>query len=311
MINQFTSCEQLAEYRQWLRAEHDPNRTCVTVCGGTGCRANVSLDVAAAFRQALQENGDPRKIDLRVTGCLGFCEKGPIVTIRPQGLIYTKVTPADVAEIVQKTLIRGEEIGRLFVKDPQTGKPVRTREEIPFYRNQTPVLFGANFELDPTSIDDYIRIGGYTALVKALTTMVPEEIVEEVTRSGLRGRGGAGFPTGAKWASCRKAEGDLEVRDLQRRRGGPRCVCQPQPHGRQPAQRHRGHDHRRLCHWGPRGLRVREDRVSPGRGVDAQSDCRRTEQGTSRRQHPRHGPQLRRLDQPGRGRVCLRRIDGA
>jgi NADH-quinone oxidoreductase subunit F len=178
------------------------------VCGGTGCRACQGLDVAAAFRKAFQEQALEGKVDLRVTGCLGFCEKGPVVTIRPKGLIYVKVTAADAAEIVNKTVLRDEEVERLFLKDPKTGKRQRTREEIAFYKNQTPVIFGANFELDPQSIDDYLYSGGYTALVKALTTLKPEQIIEEVTRSGLRGRGGAGFPAGVKWASCRKVQGN-------------------------------------------------------------------------------------------------------
>ncbi len=113
--------------------------------------------------------------------------------------------------------------------------PCARKDEIPFYKNQTPVLFGANFELDPTSIDDYIRIGGYTALVKALTTMKPEEIIEEVTKSGLRGRGGAGFPTGPKWASCRKAEGDLKYVICNADEGDPgayanRSLMEGNPH---------------------------------------------------------------------------------
>ena len=235
MTSKLKTCEQLTEYRDWLLSQHDPKRPCATVCGGTGCRANVSLDVVAALRQAFQENGLEQKADLRVTGCLGFCEKGPIVTVRPKGLIYVKVKPADAAEIVEKTLVRGEEVERLFTKDPQTGKRLRTKEEIPFYSNQTPVLFGANFELDPTSIDDYIRIGGYTALVKALTAMQPDEIVEEVTKSGLRGRGGAGFPTGMKWASCRKAEGDLKYVVCNADEGDPgayanRSLMEGNPH---------------------------------------------------------------------------------
>ena len=94
----------------------------------------------------------------------------------------------------------------MFIKDPKTKKRLRTREEIPFYKHQMPVIFGANFDLDPQSIDDYLYAGGYTALVKALSIMKPEQIIEEVTKSGLRGRGGAGFPTGPKWASCRKVE---------------------------------------------------------------------------------------------------------
>jgi NADH-quinone oxidoreductase subunit F len=206
MATKLTSCEELAAYRKTLAAKRDPNRTCVTVCGGTGCRACQGLDVAAAFRKAFQEHALEGKVDLRVTGCLGFCEHGPVVTLRPKGLIYVKVTAADAKEIVEKTVLRGEEIERLFIKDPKTKKRLRTREEIPFYKHQMPVIFGANFDLDPQSIDDYLYSGGYTALVKALSTMKPEQIIEEVTKSGLRGRGGAGYPTGPKWTSCRKVE---------------------------------------------------------------------------------------------------------
>ena len=208
MATKLTSCDELTAYRKSLTAKRDPNRTCVTVCGGTGCRACQGLDVAAAFRKAFQEQALEGKVDLRVTGCLGFCEHGPVVTLRPKGLIYVKVTAADAKEIVEKTLLKGEEIERLFIKDPQTKKRMRTREEIPFYKHQMPVIFGANFDLDPQSIDDYLYSGGYTALVKALTAMTPEQIIDEVTKSGLRGRGGAGFPTGSKWASCRKVEGN-------------------------------------------------------------------------------------------------------
>ena len=120
MATKLTSCEELAAYRKMLGAKRDPNRTCVTVCGGTGCRACQGLDVAAAFRKAFQEHALEGKVDLRVTGCLGFCEHGPVVTLRPKGLIYVKVTAADAKEIVEKTVLRGEEIERLFIKDPQT-----------------------------------------------------------------------------------------------------------------------------------------------------------------------------------------------
>jgi NADH:ubiquinone oxidoreductase subunit F (NADH-binding)/(2Fe-2S) ferredoxin/Pyruvate/2-oxoacid:ferredoxin oxidoreductase delta subunit len=208
MTSRLASLGDLAEYRKQLVAQHDPARLCVTICGGTGCRASDSLDVAAALRDAIDKAGLEEKVDLRLTGCLGFCEKGPIITIRPTGLIYVRVKPADAADIVERTLVAGEGVERLFLKDPETGESQRTREEIPFYRNQMPVLFGANFEIDPTSIDDYIRIGGYSALAKALSAMRPEEIIEQVTRSGLRGRGGAGFPAGLKWAACRRAAGD-------------------------------------------------------------------------------------------------------
>ncbi len=234
-MDKLTSCDQLTAYRETLRARHDPARLCVTVCGGTGCRAIESQAVLAAFRKALPEHGLEDKVDLKITGCLGFCEKGPIVTIRPKRSIYVKVTPNDVPEIVEKTLIRGEEIDRLFPQDPQTGERLRTKEEIPFYRHQTPVIFGANFELDPTNIDDYIRIGGYTAMVKALTTMTPEGVIAEVTKSALRGRGGAGFPAGIKWAACRKSEGDMKYIICNADEGDPgayanRSLMEGNPH---------------------------------------------------------------------------------
>jgi NADH:ubiquinone oxidoreductase subunit F (NADH-binding)/(2Fe-2S) ferredoxin len=208
MTIKITSSEQLATYRKELESRHDLTRPSVTLCGGTGCRAIESQMVLEAFREAIKVKGLEGKVGLQSTGCLGFCEKGPIVTIRPTGLFYVKVTPGDALAIIEKTVMNGEEIERLFLKDPQTGKRLRTKEEIPFYRNQIPIIFGANFEIDPTSIDDYIRIGGYSALVKALTTMTPEAVINEVTKSGLRGRGGAGFPAGVKWASCREVEGN-------------------------------------------------------------------------------------------------------
>jgi NADH-quinone oxidoreductase subunit F len=208
MATKLSSFGDLSSYRKLLVARHDPNRNCITVCGGTGCRACQGLDVATAFREAFREHALEGEVELRVTGCLGFCEHGPVVTLQPKGLIYVKVTAADAREIVEKSVLRGEEVERLFIKDLKTLKRLRTREEIPFYKHQMPIIFGANFDLDPQSIDDYLRWGGYTALVKALTTMKPEQVIEEVTKSGLRGRGGAGFPTGSKWASCRKVTGD-------------------------------------------------------------------------------------------------------
>ena len=198
----------LARLREKLTAK-EPEKAVIVSCGTCGVsRGGTKLveEVAGELARA----GTDGRVRLRVTGCLGFCDREPVVIVRPQGFFYPQPKIADVKEIVEKSVLAGQPIERLFLKDPKTRQPFRTKEEIPFYKNQTPVLFGANFELDPTSIEDYIRIGGYSALVKALTTMKPEEIVDEVTRSGLRGRGGAGFPTGVKWASCRKAEGDIK-----------------------------------------------------------------------------------------------------
>jgi len=236
MSDRLTSPQQLAAYQKKLQAGHDPAQPCVTVCSGTGCRANRGLEVAVALRKACQEKQVGDKVRVRITGCLGFCEKGPIVTVRPQGLFYTMVKPADAQEIVEKTLLRGEEVQRLFVKDVKTGQPIRTKGEIPFYKNQRPLIFGTNFELDPQSIDDYIRLGGYSALVKALSAMQPNEIIEEVIKSGLRGRGGAGFPAGVKWAAAAAAQGNTKYIICNADEGDPgayanRSLLEGNPHG--------------------------------------------------------------------------------
>lgn len=208
MVARITRPEQLAAYRAEICAQRDPNRPCVVVCCGTGCRASMAWEVAQAMGETLREKGLEEQVGLRTTGCHGFCEKGPLVVIMPEDLLYVSVKPSDVPEIIEKTIINKEPVERLFLKDPNTGEFLRTQAEVPFYKNQMRLLLGTTFQIDPTSIDDYIAIGGYSALVKALTEMSPEEIIQEVTKSGIRGRGGGGFPAGVKWASCRKAEGE-------------------------------------------------------------------------------------------------------
>jgi NADH-quinone oxidoreductase subunit F len=207
MPSTFTSPKQLTAYREQLVSRHDPKRRTIMICGGTGCLASGAREVIDALRDALEKRGLAQKADIRVTGCHGFCERGPLVVLAPERLLYVSVTPEDVEEIVEKTIVSGEPIERLFYRDPD-GNIIRHQEDVPFYKRQTRLVFGANLDLDPRSIDDYIRIGGYSALTKALTQMTPEQIIAEVTKSGLRGRGGAGFPTGVKWTSCRKAKGD-------------------------------------------------------------------------------------------------------
>jgi len=143
-----------------------------------------------------------------VTGCHGFCERGPLLVINPQKLLYQKVQVEDVPEILSETMEKGNVIDRLLYVNPVTGEKIVHEDEVPFYKHQERIIFGKNGSIDPTSIEDYIAIGGYRALVKALFHMAPEEIIESVKRSGLRGRGGGGFPTGLKWESCRNAPGE-------------------------------------------------------------------------------------------------------
>ena len=234
MAPQFTVLEQVAAYRQQLLAQRDPERSTVLICGGTGCLASRAQEVIDALRDALDKRSVQKRIDIRVTGCHGFCERGPLMVLQPEGLLYVSVTADDVEEIVDKTLLRGEHIERLFYTDPD-GHIIKRHEDLPFYKRQNRLIFGANLELDPRSIDDYIRIGGYSALVKALTQMTPEQIIDEVKQSGLRGRGGAGFPTGVKWASCRKAPGDLKFVICNADEGDPgayanRSLLEGNPH---------------------------------------------------------------------------------
>ncbi len=203
---------QSAEELQRLAAEvarrRDPSKPCVTVCAGTGCSVSGAVEVVGAFREAIEEDGLQDKVDLRATGCHGFCERGPLVVIRPGEIFYQRVAPKDATEILATTVIGGEIIERLLYEDPATGKKIIKESEVPFYKLQRRMLLEQNGYIDPTSIDDYIGFDGYSGLAKALTEMTPEQVTESILASGLRGRGGAGFPTGRKWQICRAAEGE-------------------------------------------------------------------------------------------------------
>jgi NADH-quinone oxidoreductase subunit F len=210
----FMSPEMLKAYREHLLAEKDPNRPWIIVCHGTGCMANGSVEVAAALRASIKEAGRNISVipDIKTTGCHGFCSRGPLVILQPSGIFYQRVQPGDCKEIVQTTLIENKPVERLLYKDPKTDEPIIHHEDIPFYKNQLRVVMHNIGKIDPTDIRDTIMAGGYEALAKALYQMKPREVVEWVLKSGLRGRGGAGFPTGQKWLSAIQAV---------ERKGGP------------------------------------------------------------------------------------------
>ena len=202
------SPQELDHLRETLTAARDPAKTCITICVGTGCLAGGAQQVADAFHEEIERQGLADQVDILTTGCHGFCERGPVVVIRPQDIFYQHVNAKDVPEVVAETIVEGNIVERLLYADPQTGEKIVHEHEVPFYKLQTRIILGDNGFIDPTSINDYIAQGGYSALAKVLYTMQPEGIIDAIKKSGLRGRGGAGFPTGRKWESCRNADGE-------------------------------------------------------------------------------------------------------
>ena len=203
-MNRIADAKALRQLQKDLKAKWDPQKPIVTICAGTGCRGYGCISVKEALEAEIAKQ--KLAVDVRATGCFGFCEKGPLVILQPQNIFYQQVKVKDVPAIVSKTLAGGEVIEKLLYRDPATGKRIQKEADVPFYKKQKRLIFGSNGMIDPTRIEDYLAIGGYSALAKALK-MIPEEIIREVKDSGLRGRGGGGFPTGAKWESCRAAHG--------------------------------------------------------------------------------------------------------
>jgi NADH-quinone oxidoreductase subunit F len=202
------SFDDLKKYREGLLAARDPDRKVVSVCTGTGCKAYKCDDLAAALQAEVDGQGLADKVEIVPTGCHGFCERGSLMVIYPDDIFYQKVKPDQAAEIVAKTLAGGEILEDLLYEDPTTGEKIVKESDIPFYKHQQQVLFGPGRRIRPTEIDDYLALGGYEALAKVLGEMQPDGVVDLILRSGLRGRGGGGFPAGVKWRSCRDAPGD-------------------------------------------------------------------------------------------------------
>jgi NADH-quinone oxidoreductase subunit F len=182
----------------------EDKRPVLTVSAGTCGRARGSLKVISALQKSLQTAKLASKVHLRVTGCHGFCEAEPNIILQPQDLFYQKVDPPRAGEIVSQTIKKKKVLKDLLYQDPLTGAAAAQEAEIPFYKKQMRVVLGDNALIDPTRVEDYLAIGGYSALLKVLTKMSPEEVIAEVKASGLRGRGGAGFPTGKKWEVARQ-----------------------------------------------------------------------------------------------------------
>ena len=226
---------ELEELRQEILSKRDQNKPCITICAGTGCLALGSDRVISAFEEEIEKQALKTKVDVRGTGCPGFCEKGPLVVIYPEEICYIGVTPEDAPEIVSQTVVGKKVIDRLLYTDPNTGEKAVHEYEIPFYKNQMRLLIGNNIKIDPKRIDDYLALGGYSALAKVLSQMTSEQVLEEVKKSNLRGRGGGGFPAGRKWEECRNAPDEIKYVIVNADEGDPgafmdRALLEGNPH---------------------------------------------------------------------------------
>jgi len=215
------SAAELEEFRKGILSKRDPDKPCIAICAGTGCLALGNDKVISAFEEEIKKQSLEAKVDIRATGCHGFCEKGPNVVIYPEEICYMEVTPEDVPEIVSQTVLGKKVIDRLIYTDPNTGEKAAYQSEIPFYKNQKRFLIGNNPKIDPQSIDDYLAIGGYSALSKALFEISPEQVLEEIKKANLRGRGGGGFPAGLKWETARNALGEEKYVIVNAHEGEP------------------------------------------------------------------------------------------
>ena len=213
-----------------------PNKeSTVIICQGTGCVSGGAEQVYSSFEEEIVRLNLGDKINIKHTGCHGFCQRGPLVIVEPEGIFYSKVKPSDTRDIAQSLLPEGRQVERLFYYDSVIDRSIPHYRDIPFYYRQQRTVLRNCGNIDPEDIDDYLAVGGYEALRGILSDMTPEQIIDEVERSGLRGLGGAGFPTGKKWEACHRASGDEKYVVCNADEGDPgafqdRSVLEGDPH---------------------------------------------------------------------------------
>ena len=234
-MEKITSPEQLKALHESIVAKRDPDKACVTICAGTGCLAYGTQKLIDNFNDEIKEKKLEETVSVRSSGCHGFCERGPIVVNFPEKTFYQKVGLDDAAEILEKTIANGEIIDRLLYEEPISGEKITLETDVPFYSKQMRLLLAQNPEIDPVSVDDFLAAGGYQALGKAISSMKPEGVIQEVIDADLRGRGGGGFPAGWKWDSTRKAVGDIKYVICNADEGDPgaymdRSLLEGNPH---------------------------------------------------------------------------------
>jgi NADH-quinone oxidoreductase subunit F len=234
-MSRLNSPAELEEFRKGILSKRDPDKPCITLCSGSACHATGSREVAASIEEEIKKQGLSAAVDVRKTGCHGFCERGPIIVIQPEKICYFQIKPEDVPEILSRTIREKQVIERLLYTDPNTKEKIIHESEIPFYKNQERLVFGSNGSIDPKRIDDYLAIGGYSALAKVLAGMTSWQVVEEVKKSNLRGRGGGGFPAGRKWEGSRNASDEIKYVIVNADEGDPgaymdRSLLEGNPH---------------------------------------------------------------------------------
>lgn len=207
----------------------------ILVCGGTGCRASASKTIVHRLEECLKERSIEDEVQVIATGCFGFCEKGPIVKIMPDNTFYVQVKPEDADEIVDEHIIKGRKVERLLYKEPEKKTAVSDSKHMSFYKKQLRIALRNCGFINPENIEEYIGREGYTALAKCLTELTPGQVIDEIKRSGLRGRGGGGFPTGMKWEFARKYQSDEKYVVCNADEGDPgafmdRSIMEGDPH---------------------------------------------------------------------------------
>ncbi len=209
--------------------------TQILICGGTGCKASESAEIRSAFMALIDEHGLEEEVQVVMTGCFGFCEKGPVVKMMPDQTFYVGVKPSDAEEILKEHVVKGRQVERLLYRDPVTGDIIRDSKHMDFYKKQIRIALRNCGFIDPENIEEYIARDGYQALGRCLTEMTPVRVIDEIKKSGLRGRGGGGFPTGLKWEITARVASDVKYVVCNADEGDPgafmdRSILEGDPH---------------------------------------------------------------------------------
>ena len=224
-----------AKTRTPKKKESASHRTHLLVCAGTGCVSNHAFDIKKALEKEIKKQKLDKEVLVVTTGCHGFCERGPMIHVQPDDIFYQQLKVKDIPYLVEEHFLKGRPVKKFMYKPPKAKEVVPKMSDIDFFKYQQLIVLRNRGRIDPENIDEYIAYDGYTALAKALTEMKPEEIIQEIIDSGLRGRGGAGFPTGTKWELCRRGKGDVKYIVCNADEGDPgafmdRSVLEADPH---------------------------------------------------------------------------------